>query len=545
MGWLLNILLAAPFLLLWEILVGLPLIILSYISTIFNKIGIELVIRLLFGDSLLQDGKIQIHYVYIAMGVLAAFAFLAVLIGSLLKALFDNEDSAKKQKTIYRKILPALGSIIYYPFVTVLWLLLLFNLQTIMQILFFGESGYDFKLGHSLFMALKPDAYSEKEWLDIANNYNYYVGFSFLFKVSNAFVVMSFFAVLAILVLFQMFTLVFSLISQTMSTFGLFLVHPLVSVWRLYDEDKLYRKWKQIYNQKLSIVFSYSFAMNIFILYINFVSKIELIHDGGWFGNAIAQVILIGGAVGGTQVLIGDISQLFGDRQSVKSGFQVARHATATAAGAAAAVGTGIGFAKGGAQSFAKLSKATKNNLIGENLAKAALKHKYKSGDISRSDYALGKSQLRQEQSQRRIENKEKIQALKAQMKGASKQQKQELKQAIKYHKAASGFFANRQRTGLGGAIENKGRAYLTNVRNAKSSIANWAADKGIISKQRAEKINSKVNHKNNWAQAREWSAHSTIEKANKIKNSTSPRSDIYSKELDRQKANEQKKGKK
>nr|WP_129725123.1 hypothetical protein [Mycoplasmopsis citelli] len=418
-------------------------------SNIFNKIGVELIIRLLFGDQAFENGVFKVHYIYILMGILAGITLVLVLMISLIKTLFDSKKGNEKQISIYKKIIPVIISIFVFPALTFILLLILFNVQSLLYIVFFGpNAATNFDLGRSVFLSLKPAELDHSYWESVAND-NYFA-YGLIYNLNSYAITMVVLAVIGITILLQLLVLSISLVTHLLSTVALFFLNPVVSVSRFYDEDKLYNKWKDMYYKKLSIIFSYNFALNMFILVIGFLNNIDF-GASSFLTLGIIKLILIGGALGGVQVLIGDISELFGNRESVKSGFRVARDIANGAKRTAFAVAGGIGLAKGATQRFGQLAKGVKNSTVGTDLQKSFLKSELKKGNISKLQY-----------------NK----------------QLAEHKNNIKSQKAEDPNYNHRVRTGVGGWIEDTSRSITAKAQTLFAKRADTQYQKGKISKE-------------------------------------------------------------
>ncbi|VEU74299.1 Uncharacterised protein [Mycoplasmopsis citelli] len=386
MAWILNAIFAPLLLAIWKVFVVIPFSIIEFMSNIFNKIGIELIIRLLFGDQAFEKGVFKVHYIYVVMSILAGTAFSLVIIISLIKTFFDAQKGNEKRIGIYKKIIPATVSIVAFPSLTFLLLMMIFNLQSLLYIVFFGhDKGFNFDLGKSTFLSLKPTGIEYNDWEAVANNGYIALWLPYSTKFNFA-ITMVLLAVIGIAILLQLLSLSISLVSHLLSTVAFFFLQPIVNVSRFYDEERLYGKWKRIYYKKLSIILFYTFSLNIFILVIGFLNNIDF-QVNNFFALAVIKLILIGGSLAGVQVLIGDISELFGGRESVKSGFRVARDIANGAQKTAFAVAGGVGFAKGATQGAFKFLQASKGSLIGDNLARKGWKADMKAGKISSKEY--------------------------------------------------------------------------------------------------------------------------------------------------------------
>ncbi|VEU76244.1 Uncharacterised protein [Mycoplasmopsis columboralis] len=358
---------------------------------IFQKIGIQLLISFLYGENAYENGVLQVNRVYYLIFLIALLSFAFLAIFGLTKHYLKGKDVDKKVSQTARKILPVLGSFILYPLFAFFVMFFLSLLQELLQIAFFGtnaQNGFDF--AKNTFVSLKPSDISEETWNTIAqNNYRY----SFPVSEQPSIVVVIIVAVVGCMMLFQVISIASSLVSQIMSASALFFIYPLVNVFRLYDEDAVYNKWKVMFYSKLTTIVSYMLALNIFILFIGFMNRVDIFTEDSLILGGALKIILLLGSLGGIELLIGDISDLFGQRQSVKSGFRIAKDMFRTGIQVASSAGTAVGLAHGAVGGLAKGATALKAGAFGVDVGKGILKANLQSGNISKLQY---KQQLAQ-----------------------------------------------------------------------------------------------------------------------------------------------------
>lgn len=267
-GWIFNSIydaIAYPFFTLgWYLLVYIPLSIIGFFNFVFQQLGINIVVRAVFGQSQFSFEKLPTGF-WVFLIASVAIGFILMIVRFVKFLTLKNQNSSIEISQMTKGIVVSLSFSFLFPILIFVFLVILQSFMTILNQYIQGGRNIVYLLVRS-----STDKISDFQVSQIAENYKVLSSDEFN-KLGNGEGVMMIIVLFvgAIIICYALGTSFISWFISSAQLFMNFITMPIWATNSILDDGRSLKKWLLNFLGQIAVIIVYQMSFNLFLMWVS------------------------------------------------------------------------------------------------------------------------------------------------------------------------------------------------------------------------------------------------------------------------------------